>query len=188
MVKLEKTRARHHLANHPMRGTVHISGEHCSNVPLFHPADRFKQVSREELLSHFVFFPRSFSLQQCGSKASLLRRVHLCGGGFHPQRRSDVHLCRGWASCFPGVLFCPRMTPRARRRVVPSSICHLVGPRPHPLPTVGGGSSLAHHKYMHDSDAEAMKCCCGDSKKPCLSFPSPRLCLCLRTTAWFCPL
>lgn len=169
---------------------MHISGEHCRNVPLFHHSDRFKQVSREELSSHFVFFPRSFSLQQCGSKASLLRRVHSLWGRFSsaaalrrpPSPRLGAVFSRGFVS------FCPRTTPRVRRRVVPSSICHLVGPRPRPLPTVGGGSSLAHHKYMHDSDAEAMKCCCGDSKKPCLSSPSPRLCPYLRTTAWFCPL
>lgn len=51
-----RKRARCRLANHPIRGTVHISGEHCRNVPLFHHADCFKQVSREELSSHFFFF------------------------------------------------------------------------------------------------------------------------------------
>lgn len=65
---------------------------------------------------------------------------------------------------FPGGLIMPSGRALARRRVIPSSICHLVGPRPCPIRTVAGGSSLAHHKYMHDFDAEAMKCCCSGSK------------------------
>lgn len=80
-----RKRARCRLANHPIRGTVHISGEHCRNVPLFHHADCFKQVSREELSSHFFFFffPRArFRCSSAVRKHHFFAECILCGEVF----------------------------------------------------------------------------------------------------------
>lgn len=124
----------------------------------FRRTDRFEQVLRET----FFIFHHSFSLfKSIGPvrKHHFFAECILCG---EVLTRDDV-LSRS-APNFPGRSVLPSGRTLARRRVIPSSICHLVGLRPCPIRTVAGGSSLAHHKYMHDFDAEAMKCCCSGSK------------------------